>query len=154
MAKFREGRSSPENQGSPYVPLDSWVYPALDRLAAFGMIDSAFAEMRPWTRRECARLVSEAEERLAGGDEANAMRRCWSRNWSANFVPKCNRLDSEGASLPGRIFVFAHRVHFRNAASDDGYHFAQTQINDFGRPYGQGWNTVNGFSAYATRADG
>src|SRR5258708_10762974 len=34
---------------------------------------------------------------------------------------------------------------------NDGYHFAQTQINDFGRPYGEGWNTVNGFSSYATR---
>ena len=32
----------------------------------------------------------------------------------------------------------------------DGYHFAQTQINDFGRPYGKGWNTVNGFSTYST----
>jgi hypothetical protein len=32
----------------------------------------------------------------------------------------------------------------------DGYTFAQTQINDFGRPYGEGWGTVNGFSAYST----
>ena len=31
----------------------------------------------------------------------------------------------------------------------DGYHFAQTQINDFGRPYGEGWNTATGFSVYA-----
>ena len=34
---------------------------------------------------------------------------------------------------------------------NDGYHFAQTQINDFGRPFGEGWSTVNGFSSYATR---
>src|SRR5205807_1551992 len=27
-----DGNSSPANQGSPYVPLDSWVYPAFDRL--------------------------------------------------------------------------------------------------------------------------
>ena len=39
----RATAASPENQGSPYVPLDSWVYPALDRLAGFGLIDSAFA---------------------------------------------------------------------------------------------------------------
>ena len=56
-----DGQSSPQNQGSPYVPQDSWVYPALDRLAGYGLIDSAFAGMRPWTRRECARLLSEAE---------------------------------------------------------------------------------------------
>jgi len=32
------------------VPLDSWVYPALDRLTALGYIHSGFADMRPWTR--------------------------------------------------------------------------------------------------------
>ncbi|MGH9642541.1 MAG: phosphatase PAP2 family protein, partial [Terriglobales bacterium] len=60
-----EGAPSPENQGSPYVPLDSWVYPALDRLAGFGLVQSGFAGMRPWTRRECIRLLNEAEENLS-----------------------------------------------------------------------------------------
>src|SRR6266446_3129762 len=41
-----DGNLSPANQGSPYVPLDSWVYPALDRLMALGVIDSGFAGMR------------------------------------------------------------------------------------------------------------
>ena len=50
--------------GSPYVPLDSWIYPALERLAALGYIDSAIAAMRPWTRSECARQVSEASDRI------------------------------------------------------------------------------------------
>src|ERR1700674_4093954 len=58
------GNSSPANQGSPYVPLDSWIYPALDRLAAMGLINSAFAGMKPWTRLECARLLREAGDRL------------------------------------------------------------------------------------------
>jgi hypothetical protein len=33
----------------------------------------------------------------------------------------------------------------------DGFTFGQTQFNDFGRPYGEGWNSVNGFSAYGTK---
>src|SRR6266478_5555800 len=40
-----DGTSTPGNQGSPYVPLDSWVYPALDRLSSMGLIDSGFAGM-------------------------------------------------------------------------------------------------------------
>src|SRR6185437_11914726 len=32
----------------------------------------------------------------------------------------------------------------------DGYHFGQTLYNDYGRPYGQGFNNVTGFSARAT----
>lgn len=57
-----EGGQNPRNAGSPYVPLDSWIYPALERLAALGYIHTEFLGMRPWTRRECARLVEEAGE--------------------------------------------------------------------------------------------
>ena len=35
--------SGPQNLGTPYVPLDSWIYNALDRLAGLGYIDSAFS---------------------------------------------------------------------------------------------------------------
>src|SRR6266436_3102150 len=65
----REG-SSAANLGSPYVPLDSWVYPAFDRLMGLGVVDSGFAGQRPWKRSECARLLGEAESKLqSGGDE-------------------------------------------------------------------------------------
>src|SRR5260221_11437138 len=50
--------------GSPYVELDSWIYPVLDRLAALGYIHSQFSDMRPWTRIECARMVQEAGTKL------------------------------------------------------------------------------------------
>src|SRR5207248_6046045 len=53
---------NPANMGSPYVPLDSWVYPAFDRLAAMGYVKTAFMGLRPWTRMECARLVEEAKD--------------------------------------------------------------------------------------------
>jgi hypothetical protein len=33
---------------------------------------------------------------------------------------------------------------------NDSYHFGQTIINDYGRPYQEGFNTVDGFSGYAT----
>jgi hypothetical protein len=32
----------------------------------------------------------------------------------------------------------------------DGYHFGQTILNDFGRPFGVGFNTVDGFSGFAS----
>lgn len=62
FAEAFEGESSskPANIGSPYVPLNSWAYPALERLAALGYVQAAFLGMRPWTRLECARLLDEA----------------------------------------------------------------------------------------------
>src|SRR5207244_12116735 len=73
-----DGTRSPANQGSPYVPLDSWIYPALDRLAAMGLIDTEFAGMRPWTRNECVRLLDEAGDSVesgVGGTEAEKLDR-------------------------------------------------------------------------------
>jgi len=42
------------------VPLDSWVYPALERLEAYGLIDSALWGTKPYARLEVGRLVQEA----------------------------------------------------------------------------------------------
>ena len=60
----RDPEPSPEGfphaeRGSPYVPIDSWVYPAFDRLAALGVLNSGIVGLRPWTRKECSRLVEE-----------------------------------------------------------------------------------------------
>jgi hypothetical protein len=45
---------------SPAIPLDSWVYPALDKLAGLDLIDSALQGDRPFTRAEAARQTAEA----------------------------------------------------------------------------------------------
>ncbi len=58
--------------GSPYVELDSWIYPAIERLAAMGYIHSEFLGMRPWTRNECAELVDEAGDAMRDSDNVPA----------------------------------------------------------------------------------
>jgi Capsule assembly protein Wzi/PAP2 superfamily len=145
-----DGTSSPGNQGSPYVPLDSWIYPALDRLAGLGLIDSGFAGLRPWTRRECTRLLAEAEEK--SGDDENG------NTEAAKLVALLERefhfeLESAdgGDNTQFRLeSAYMRTENISGTPLNDGYHFAQTQINDFGRPYGKGWNTVTGFSTYST----
>src|SRR5581483_2804481 len=59
-----ESKNKLRKLASPYVPLDNWIYPAFDRLAALGYVKSAYTNQRPWTRLECARLVEEASERI------------------------------------------------------------------------------------------
>jgi Capsule assembly protein Wzi/PAP2 superfamily len=144
---FRAGNLSPSNQGSPYVPLDSWIYPALERLAGMGLIDSAFMGMRPWTRGECKRLVNEAQDRAEtfGGQNEQAARLI--ELLQKEFVPE-NQGDPSAAFRVESIY--SRTEYISGQPLTDGYHFGETQINDFGRPYGQGWNTVNGGSTYAT----
>lgn len=52
------------------VPLDSPVYLYLEKLASFGLITSDVKGIRPFSRAEAARLVLEAEKRLAEGQSS------------------------------------------------------------------------------------
>jgi hypothetical protein len=137
------------NMGSPYVPLDSWIYPALERLIAQGYINEVIVGMRPWTRIECARLVGTAADQLSGGgiDNTEASR-------LIEVLQREFRPEIDGTTASGGLFrlesLYSRTEHISGAPLTDGYTFAETQINDFGRPYGEGWSTVNGFSAYAT----
>jgi membrane-associated phospholipid phosphatase len=145
-----DGNSSPANQGSPYVPLDSWIYPALDRLAGMGLINSAFEGMKPWTRNECVRLLQEAsdslEEQGHGGSEAEKIYRLLETEFH-------DELEGRGGALPIHAKIeslYARVTGISGEPLTDGNHFGQTLINDFGRPYQEGFNSVDGFSAWTT----
>ncbi len=64
----RRVADSPATYGFVYVPMDSWVYPALERLAGLGLIPSQIAGLRPWTRAECRRQLAEADEAMLDKD--------------------------------------------------------------------------------------
>jgi hypothetical protein len=144
-----EGNLSSSNTGSPYVPMDSWVYPAFDRLIGMGMIDSAFSGVRPWTRSECARMLAEASDRV-DGEPAEAQRTY--QFLAAEFKDELDEA-STGSQFRGRIeSVYARSTEIAGEplTLTDGYTFGQTLINDFGRPYQRGFNSVTGFSAWTT----
>jgi Capsule assembly protein Wzi/PAP2 superfamily len=135
--------------GSPYVPLDSWVYPAMERLAGLGALNDEFMGMRPWTRSECARLVGAAVDQLPDGGNENAETSRLIEALQREFRP-----ETDGTGASGGAFrlesLYSRTEHISGAPLTDGYTFGQTQINDFGRPYGEGWSAANGFSAYTT----
>ncbi|HWY43211.1 MAG TPA: capsule assembly Wzi family protein [Candidatus Sulfotelmatobacter sp.] len=144
-----DGNSSPANQGSPYVPLDSWIYPALDRLAGMGLIKSAFEGMKPWTRNECIRLLGEAGERVnagMGGPEAEKIYQLLETEFS-NELENAGGEDRVHAKVES---VYARVTNVSGQPLTDGNHFGQTITNDFGRLYQEGVNSVEGFSAWTT----
>ena len=137
------GEFNPAKLGSPFVPLDSWVYPALKRLAALGYIKAQFTGLEPWTRRECLRQTEEAEY-LA---EVRP---------SDSEVLRTIRLLKEEFSQDGQHYESAQidsiYTRYGNIAGTplrDSYHFGQTIWGDFGRPYDQGSNIITGASARA-----
>lgn len=143
------GPADPSDMGSTYVPLDSWIYPAIDRLAALGYIHIQFAGMRPWTRMECARMLQEAGEKLsADSGHDNASQNLYTA-LSAEFAVEAGRLSGDqniGAELES---VYTRMTGISGKPLTDSYHFGQTIINDFGRPYQEGFNNVTGFTSHA-----
>lgn len=152
FSKSEEGDSGrqPRNMGSPYVPLDNWVYPALDRLTALGYIHTGFADMRPWTRMECARQVKEAADRIAedGVQESEAVRIYRAlQNEFGREVAMLGGGDNTALNLES---AYTRTAEIAGKPLTDGDHFGQTIINDYGRPEGRGWNDVSGLSGWAT----
>src|SRR5579863_3228901 len=54
----------PGTLGSPYITVDSWIYPSILRLYSLGFIDHVFLGMRPWTRASVARMLEDAGDLL------------------------------------------------------------------------------------------
>jgi hypothetical protein len=138
------------NMGSPYVPLDSWVYPALDRLTALGYIHSGFADMRPWTRLECARQVKEAADRIADDEtpqnEAERLYQALQKEFGREVI-----LLGGGDNAELRLeSAYTRSTEIVGKPLTDGDHFGQTITNDYGRPEQQGFNNVSGLSGWAT----
>jgi hypothetical protein len=134
--------------GSPYVPLDSWIYPALDRLVALGYIDTAVLGLRPWTRLECARLVSEAADHQVDGADSSDIGKFY-ESLSREFAFEFKVMAGEKNQRAQLESVYARFTTFSGRPLSDNYHFGQTVVNDFGRPFERGFNSVDGLSAWA-----
>ncbi|HEV2396677.1 MAG TPA: capsule assembly Wzi family protein [Candidatus Sulfotelmatobacter sp.] len=135
--------------GSSYVPLDSWVYPALERMAALGYIQSESLSIRPWTRLECTRLLAEAATRIADGNTSSEVEQLYSA-LSAEFGYESELINGERNLNAQFESGYARFTGISGTPLTDNYHFGQTLLNDYGRPYQEGFNAVDGASGYAT----
>ncbi|MFZ1005882.1 MAG: capsule assembly Wzi family protein [Candidatus Sulfotelmatobacter sp.] len=158
-SSFEEGRENlPANMGSPYVPLDSWVYPAIERLAALGYVQTAFLGIHPWTRMECARLLQEAAEKIGGENPGSDSHKNDAHQYEASrlnavlreeFADESARWNG-AANLSASVdSAYTGFTAISGTPLRDGYHFGQTIINDYGRPYAEGFNAIDGFTSHA-----
>ena len=130
--------------GLAYVPLDSWIYPAFERLFSLGYADSAYLGMRPWTRTSCLQILQETYPQLQDApqdEQAWKIFQALAAEFGENAGPATTR--AELADL------YTRDMYIKGRPINDSYHFGQTLINDYGRPYQQGFNTIDGFTAMA-----
>ena len=143
------GMRSPSFMGSPYVPLESWIYPAMERLAALGYLKSASLGMRPWTRSEFVRLLTEAGELRAdveGSPEVDEIFKSLSDEFASDLI----QLGGESNVHAQIESVYQGSTAISGRPLTDGFHFGQTIWNDYGRPLQEGFNNFAGASGWAT----
>ena len=135
------------SKGSPYVPIDSWVYPALYKLAMLGYLDGYNLDTRPWTRHDCARMVEQLPDDSSGAFHASL----------GSIVAKLKRefaveIRDDAGHHGSAVLesVYARTTGISGKPLTDGYHFAQSIVNDYGRPYQQGFNQILGASGFAS----
>src|SRR5229473_1390574 len=134
---------STQPRGSTFVPLDSWVYPALKRLAALGYIRTQFAAMEPWTKQECLRQLEEADYLAEDLPHESDIRQLVD-------ALKAELNPGSGQERWAQIeSVYTRYMDISGPPLRDSYHFGQTIYNDFGRPYDQGGNAITGATASA-----
>jgi membrane-associated phospholipid phosphatase len=147
--KTGEKTRNPNYMASPYIPVDSWIYPALLRLIALGYTQSNMLGMRPWTRMACARMVEETGEKLRndGAEESEAGKIY--RTLTNEFATELGRLDG-AANVGARVeSLYTRATGISGTPLRDGFNFGQTITNDYGRPYWSGFNNVTGVTADA-----
>jgi Capsule assembly protein Wzi len=140
-----EPLKSIEGVSSTYIPLDSWIYPAVMRLYGMGFVDTVFLGMRPWTRLSVAHMLEQSSDRITGStnDEAIDIFTALERDLQPDMrVPLDQRFGRVGLDS-----VYQGVMGIAGTPLRDSFHLGQTDINDFGRPYAGGFNSYSGFSA-------
>ena len=132
------------NYGLVYVPLDSWVYPAFERLFSMGYADSAYLGIRPWTRTSCLRILEETYPKL---QDAPKDQEAWHifQALAVEFGAEAGQTNPQAKVHD----VYTRNMYIKGRPINDSFHFGQTLINDYGRPYQGGFNALDGFTAWA-----
>jgi hypothetical protein len=136
---------------SPYVPVDSWVYPAILRLYSLGFLDDIFIGMRPYTRASLGNMLDDVSARIQDADPGPATDQA-EEIYEALIHELRNDIQGPCLAYQGNTRLESVYTILRGLSGTplrDSYHLGSTIINDYGRPYENGFNNYTGASAWA-----
>jgi hypothetical protein len=142
----------PQVLDSPYIPVDSWIYPAVMRLYSLGYVDTVYVGMRPWTRSNLQSILDEARGRIEdedigpNGNEAEKIYEALTHELHNDTQDPCAK-HVKGARVES-VYTVARAIS--GTPLRDSYHLGSTIVNDYGRPYSNGFNNYSGASGYAS----
>lgn len=136
---------------SPFIPVDSWIYPAVLRLYSLGFLNHVYLGLRPWTRDSLSHMLEDTGSNIENAkqgpvtDEASKLYQALSREL---------HLDSGGPCPARRGTVDIESTYSVMRAISgtplrDSFHLGSTVVNDYGRPFENGFSNYSGMSGYA-----
>ena len=140
--------------GSPYIPVDSWVYPAVLRLYSLGYIDHVYLGMRPWTRASLSNMLQDIDAQIEDANTYGVSTAGKAQDIYAALIHflhydagmQC--LTQQSGEHVESVYSVARGIS--GTPLRDSFHLGSTIINDYGRPYENGINNYSGASGYAT----
>ena len=122
------------------------------RLYSLGFGENIYLGMRPWTRASLSHML---EETGADIQDANGSPAAEEAEGIYEALTRFLQYDTEGPCLAykGNTRVESIYTSMRGISGTplrDSYHLGSTIINDYGRPYENGFNNYSGASGYAS----
>src|SRR5258708_34200154 len=129
--------------GSTYVPVDSWIYPAVDRLHALGYVDTAYLGMRPWPRLTIVHMLKATADKINADD--NSEKACTIYRVVQNELkPDVEQLNGSHAPHVQIESAYTRLLGITGTPLGDSFHVGQTIVNDFGEPIERASNNITG----------
>ena len=143
---------APSELDSPYIPVDSWVYPAVWRLYSLGFVDTVYLGMRPYTRSSIDHMLEEAGARIEDADSGPATEEAEGIYESLEHEL---HYDVQGPCLAHQAKTRVESTYsvervLTGTPLRDSFHLGSTFVNDYARPYQHGFNDYSGASGYAS----
>ena len=135
--------------GSTYIPVDSWIYPAMSRLYSLGYANTMYLSMRPYTRQSLLHIIEATQEDVLDGNSEEA------KEILAAVEDYIRDEPMDGVTPRGTVYgtesIYTRLMGISGQTLRDSYHLGQTISNDYGRPYEPGFNAIVGFSSLAEK---
>lgn len=137
-----------ESLGSAYIPVDSYIYPMALRLYSMGYLNTAFINMRPWTRRSLLQMLRESSPAIiaSGDDEATDILVKLDAYLSSEGAESATAAPFNRGVVYGVESLYTRAMGIGGQTLRDSFHLGQTIAQDYGRPYEPGFNNLSGFA--------
>lgn len=131
-----------------YISLDSWIYPAVERLSSLGYVSDLYLGQRPWTRLEIAnalRKVGSFAVQTDSDEEAYELYIALSRAVSDPVAKQLIRECQSCKVAINNLYTRSEQIVGKPLTQD--FYFGETNTNDYGRRIGRGFQGIIGGDA-------